>query len=150
MARIVGAFGVSHGPLLTTPPDQWHQRAAADRRNPRHAYRGKYYNFDELVAVRETNFDSQLDIATKTERYNACQSAVAEVAKRYAACGANAAIILGNDQREIFKDDFTPAFLVYAGKEIANIHPDEDETERLDGMGLAIALPGHVGPGTMI
>ena len=69
------------------------------------------------------------------------------VAKRYAACGANAAIILGNDQREIFKDDFTPAFLVYAGKEIPNIHPDEDETERLDGMGLAVALPGHVPPG---
>jgi hypothetical protein len=25
MARIVGAFGVSHGPLLATPPDQWHR-----------------------------------------------------------------------------------------------------------------------------
>ena len=73
--------------------------------------------------------------------------AVAEVAKRYAACGANAAIILGNDQREIFKDDFTPAFLVYAGKEIQNIHPDEEETERLGTMGLAVALPGHVPPG---
>jgi len=147
MAKIVGAFGVSHGPLLTTPPDQWHQRAAADRRNPRHAYRGKYYDFDSLVAERKGGFADQLGIETKTIRYNACQSAVAEVAKRYAACGANAAIILGNDQREIFKDDFTPAFLVYAGNKIQNIHPDEEETEKLAGMGLAIALPGHVPEG---
>jgi hypothetical protein len=147
MAKIVGAFGVSHGPLLTTPPDQWHQRAAVDRRNPRHAYRGRYYDFDSLVAERNGGFADQLGIETKTVRYNACQSAVAEVAKRYAACGANAAIILGNDQREIFKDDFTPAFMVYAGKEIQNIHPDEEETEKLDKMGLAIALPGHVPEG---
>ena len=42
MARVVGAFGVSHGPLLTTPPDQWYQRANFDKRNPRHAYRGQY------------------------------------------------------------------------------------------------------------
>ena len=49
MARVVGAFGVSHGPLLTTPPDQWHQRAAADMRNPRHAYRGAYYDFPSLL-----------------------------------------------------------------------------------------------------
>ncbi len=146
MARVVGAFGVSHGPLLTTPPDQWHQRANADKRNPRHAFRGAYYDFPSLLAARNGGFADQLDIDTKTQRYNACQAAVAEVARRYAACGANAAIIIGNDQREIFKDDFTPAFMVYAGKEIQNIHPDEEETDRLDKMGLAVALPGHVPP----
>ena len=26
MARIVLGIGTSHGPLLSTPPDQWHQR----------------------------------------------------------------------------------------------------------------------------
>jgi len=150
MARVVGAFGVSHGPLLTTPPDQWHQRAAVDKRNPRHAYRGAYYDFPSLLAVRNGGFADQLDLATKTRRYEACQTAVAEIARRYKACGANAAIILGNDQREIFKDDFTPAFLVYAGKTIENIHPDEEETEKLDTMGLKIALPGHVPEGGAI
>jgi hypothetical protein len=150
MARIVGAFGVSHGPLLTTPPDQWHQRASADMRNPRHAYRGAYYDYQGLLAARNGGFAAQLDLETKTQRYHACQAAVAEVARRYAACGANAAIILGNDQREIFKDDFTPAFLVYAGEKIENIYPDEEEVERLDKMGLAIALQGHVPPGSAV
>ena len=73
-----------------------------------------------------------------------------KLARRYKACGANAAIILGNDQREIFKDDNTPAFLVFAGKTMENIHPDEEETEKLDTMGLKIALPGHVPEGGAI
>jgi hypothetical protein len=146
MARLAGAFGVSHGPLLTTPPDQWHQRADFDRRNPRHAYRGAWYDYPSLLALRGGGFAAQLDPATKARRYDACQAAVGEIVRRYRACGANAAIILGNDQRELFRDDFTPAFLVYAGGEIANVHPDDDEVERLDAMGLAIALPGHVPP----
>jgi hypothetical protein len=147
MARIVGAFGVSHGPLLTTPPDQWHQRAAFDQRNPRHAYRGAYYDYPGLLAARNAGFGDQLDLATKTRRYEACQAAVAELARRFATCGANAAIILGNDQRELFRDEFTPAFLVYAGAQIENIYPDEEEVERLDTMGLKIALHGHSRPG---
>jgi len=146
MARLVGAFGVSHGPLLTTPPDQWHQRAEADKRNPRHAYRGAYYDFPSLLQARNGGFADQLTLDVKTKRYNACQAALAEVARRYAACDANLAIILGNDQRELFKDDFTPAFLVYAGKTIENIFPDEEEQERLDKMGLLIATHGHVPP----
>jgi hypothetical protein len=150
MARIVGAFGVSHGPLLTTPPDQWHQRAAVDKRNPRHAYRGAYYDYPGLLAARNGGFADQLDLETKTKRYNACQAGVAEVARRFAACGANCAIILGNDQHELFKDDFTPAFLVYAGAEIANIYPDEEEVELLDTMGLKIALKGHVPEGSAV
>jgi hypothetical protein len=147
MARLAGAFGVSHGPLLTTPPDQWHQRAAFDMRNPHHAYRGASYDYAGLLAARNGGFADQLDLATKTRRYAACQAAVAEIVRRYRACGANAAIVLGNDQRELFHDEFTPAFLVYAGAEIANVHPDDAETARLDTLGLAIALPGHVPPG---
>jgi hypothetical protein len=147
MARLAGAFGASHGPLLATPPEEWHQRADYDRRNPRHAYRGAFYDFPSLVAARNGGFADQLDIATKTKRYLASQAAVAELARRFQTCGANAAIVLGNDQRELFKDDFTPAFLVYAGAEIANVHPDDEAVEKLAARGLAISLHGHVPPG---
>ena len=150
MARVVGAFGCSHGPLLTTPPDEWHQRASFDRRNKRHAYRGQILDFPSLLAVRNQDFSDELTIEKKTARYNKCQNAVAELAKRFKACNANAAIILGNDQRELFQTDFTPAFLVYAGAEIENIFPDEEKQKRLDGMGLLISTPGHVPPGNAV
>lgn len=144
MARLVGAFGVSHGPMLTTPPDKWELRATFDRGFTRHAYRGKYYDFPSLLRERAPGFQDQLSLETKTKRHAAAQAAVAEVARRYTECGANAAIILGNDQREIFKDTFTPALLIYAGNQIPNIYPDDEEEERLERLGLAIALPGHV------
>jgi hypothetical protein len=147
MARIVGAFGVSHGPLLTTPPDQWHQRAAVDKRNKRHAYRGGYYDYESLLQARNGGFADQLGLDLKTKRYNACQAGVDELARRYAACGANLAIILGNDQREVFKDEFTPAFLVYAGETIENVYPDEEELDYLEGQGLKVSLHGHAVPG---
>jgi len=148
MARIVGAFGASHGPLLTTPPDQWQQRAAYDRRNPRHAHRGVRLDFAGLLAARgDVDFAPELEPARQAARHAACQAAIDEVAARFRACGADAAIILGNDQHELFKDDNTPAFLVYAGAEIANVEPGTDEMERLHAMGLGLAVRGHVPPG---
>ena len=53
MADIVFGFGSSHGPLLSTPPEQWDLRADADRKNPAHAYRGGTYSFGELLALRK-------------------------------------------------------------------------------------------------
>ena len=38
MAEIVLGIGSSHGPLLSTPPEQWDLRAKADRENKKHWY----------------------------------------------------------------------------------------------------------------
>ena len=149
MARVVGAFGASHGPLLATPPDEWHQRAADDQRNPRHAFRGAFYDYPGAGESAQRGSHDELDIAAKTRRYDACQAALAELARRVAACGANAAIIIGNDQRELFRDDFTPAFLVYAGDRIANVHPDEQKS-KAGAARLGDPLHGHVPPGGAI
>ncbi len=46
MAKIVLGIGTSHGPMLSTPPDQWGQRVEADRRNPAHWFKGKPYTFE--------------------------------------------------------------------------------------------------------
>ena len=52
MAKIVLGMGSSHGPMLSTPPQEWGQRVLADRKN-RHPFRGKTWSFDELVALRK-------------------------------------------------------------------------------------------------
>src|SRR5665213_2468620 len=136
MAKIVGAFGCSHGPLLTTPPDMWHLREGVDRRNVAHKFRGATYDFPALLAERGANFDEYITAGEKKRRYDLCQRGVEEVAKRFKACKPDLAIILGNDQRELFRDDFTPAFLVYAGKTIENVPSPPEEHEKLAGMGL--------------
>src|SRR5207244_3795695 len=54
MAEIVLGIGTSHGPLLSTPPEQWDLRAGADRVNKQHAYRGKI--FDDVLTPAITVF----------------------------------------------------------------------------------------------
>jgi len=49
MAEIVLGMGSSHGPLLSTPPEQWDLRAGADRANKNHWYRGKTYDYEALL-----------------------------------------------------------------------------------------------------
>ena len=51
MAKIVCGFGSSHGPLLSTPPERWDLRAADDRKNPKHPFRGGVYTFPELGEI---------------------------------------------------------------------------------------------------
>ena len=46
MAEIVLGIGSSHGPLLSTPPEQWDLRAKADRENKSHWFRGKTYDYE--------------------------------------------------------------------------------------------------------
>ena len=39
-SQIALGIGTSHGPQLSTPPEEWGQRASADRRNSELAFRG--------------------------------------------------------------------------------------------------------------
>ena len=52
MAKIVLGMATSHGPLLSTPPEQWGERAKADRANPALWFRGQPYKYDALEALR--------------------------------------------------------------------------------------------------
>ena len=56
MAEIVFGMGSSHGPLLSTPPEQWDLRAKADRENKNHWYRGKTYDYQSLLEQRAPGF----------------------------------------------------------------------------------------------
>ena len=56
MAEIVLGIGASHGPLLSTAPEQWDLRAKADRENRSHWYRGKSYDYESLLKLRAPGF----------------------------------------------------------------------------------------------
>lgn len=145
MAQIVGAFASSHGPLLSTPPDKWYLRAEADRQNKQHWYRGKMYDFEQLVEARRPGFAEQSTDEEKRKHYDACQRALDDLAARFAETKPDLAIIFGNDQEEIFHEDLTGAFTVFAGSEIPNI-PLADEHRRTLPPGVAEALEGHTPP----
>lgn len=145
MAKIVGAFASSHGPLLSTPPTMWYQRAEADRMNKEHWFRGKMYDFEQLVEARKPGFAEQSSDAEKKKHYDACQGALDELARRFRATKPDVVIIFGNDQEEIFHEDLTGAFTVFNGEEIPNIPLTEEQKKKLPP-GVEVALVGHTPP----
>ena len=138
MADIVLGIGSAHGPLLSTPPQQWDLRAQADRENKRHWYRGKTYDFPTLLKERAPGFGDQIDLPTRQERHKRCRAAMEVLGRKFQEVNPDAVVIVGNDQREFFDEGLTPSITVYRGAQIYN-HQHLHE----DVPGIAIAEPGN-------
>lgn len=146
MAKIVLGIGTSHGPMLSTPPDQWGQRVAADRRNPEHWFKGKAFTFDQLLALRANeHLEREITQPVWNERHAACQRAIKKLAAIFAEAKPDVAVIVGNDQMEMFKDPLIPAMSVYRGELIPNAFPSDAEIAAMPP-GIPIAIPGHIPP----
>jgi aromatic ring-opening dioxygenase catalytic subunit (LigB family) len=138
MAEIVLGIGSSHGPLLSTPPEQWDLRAKADRENKSHWYRGKTYDYESLLRERAPGFANQVDVETRRARHAQCRRAMETLGRKFKEVAPEAVVMVGNDQREFFEADLTPSITVYRGKEIKNVQHLNEDTP-----GINIAEPGN-------
>lgn len=140
MAEIVFGFGTAHGPLLSTPPDEWDLRAEADRQNPRHAFRGGTYNYDELFKLREAeNLAAQNALEVRTERHRRCQTQLDKLSGQIADVNPDVVLIVGDDQREWYTEDIQPAFSIYYGEDVVNTAYDEEKAMSM-APGLAYSM----------
>ena len=145
MARIVLGMAASHGPLLATPPEQWDQRVEADKRNPALIYRDGTFKFDELARLRAgESLGDQIRLPVKQQRYDACQRAMAEMARVFKETRPDVAILVGNDQMEVFEDDNIPAFMVCFGESVDNVTLTDEQRKRLPPR-IQIDEPNHHG-----
>ena len=143
MAKIVLGMVASHGPLLGTPPELWAGRVRADHENPALCFRGEEYTFPELLKARANeNFEPDLAIDVKKQRFEATQNAIKEMARVFHEVKPDVAIVIGNDQMEIMSDDNQPAIMIYHGEKFENVPFNEEQLKRL-GPGVAIAEPNH-------
>ena len=146
MAQIVLGMALSHGPMLSTPPAMWDLRAQADRANRSHWYRGRPYDYSALAAERGGGYAPAITLDERECRHAACQRALGELSRRFAEARPDLAIVVGNDQLEVFKEDLLPAIVVYAGDAIENIPLSEAQRAKLPP-GIAVAEEGHCPPG---
>jgi hypothetical protein len=146
MAEIVLGIGTSHGPMLSTPWEQWDQRVGFDRQNKEQWYQGKTYDFDQLVELRKNDgLEAQITPDKWQERSAACNAAIEVLAAKYAEMAPDVAVIVGNDQQELFTDDNCPAFSVFWGDTIENRPRTAEQIANLPP-GVAIAERGHAPP----
>jgi Catalytic LigB subunit of aromatic ring-opening dioxygenase len=146
MAQIVLAIGTSHGPMLSTPPQGWDLRLPDDRRNI-HAYRGRDWSFEELVAERRgEHLEAQIIPEVWRRRHATCRAALTTLARVFEEAHADVAILFGDDQMECFRHGVVPSLGVFYGDQFDN---SELEEERLAALppGIAPSVPGHIPPG---
>jgi len=146
MAQIVLGLGTSHGPQLFLRPEQWEVRAQADRQNPQHWFRGKAYDFPALTAARRNeDFSSWLTPVGKQAHFDRCQRAIGAIADVYETTAPDIAVIIGNDQSEIFTEENIPAFSVFWGEYIENFPRPAEELTKLPA-GILPAENGYRPP----
>lgn len=146
MAKIVLGMWTTHGPMLSTTPEQWLLRLPADKANRAHSFKGQKYGFDELVELRKHEGLVEKSSATeRAKRHAACQTAVQKMADLFAKTKPDVAVIFGNDQQELFTDALMPAFSILNGATVWN-QPATQAQVPLHPPGIHEAEAGHKPP----
>ena len=141
MAKIIYGFGSSHGPLLSTPPERWDLRAADDRKNSAHPFRGRVYSFPELVEVRrsEKDFSQECELGVRQSRHERNQRAMDRLAEKLEDVAPDIIVLVGDDQHEWFYDDIQPAFTIYCANQVINAAIDPEKLKS-KSPGIALAM----------
>ena len=125
MAEIVIGIASSHTPQLSSGADMWSDHAERDRRNPMLlGTDGRYHTYDELLAQADPAIEKELAPEVWDGKYRRCQLAIEELAVRLRAARPDIALVIGDDQREMFTDDGIPAFACFTGSELIDMPPD--------------------------
>ena len=143
MAKIILAMATTHGPQLHTSVEQWALRVKADMAR-KHPFRRQHYRFDELVAMRKgEGLEARSSNAAMIESHRRCQAGMAALADKWGEIKPDVAVILGNDQNEMFEtEQLNPAFTVFCGARIPN-HLQSEERRRELPPGVAEGEHGH-------
>jgi 3-O-methylgallate 3,4-dioxygenase len=146
MAEVVLGIGTSHGPMLVTETETWGSRVPADKQAI-HAWKGGDWSFDELVKARAgEGLAEQAMKDVWDERQLLCQANIEKLADIFEESRIDVAVIVGNDQSEIYRNTLNPAFAVHYGDTITNYEFSEERKKELPP-GIEHSLKGYIPAG---
>ena len=132
MADIVIGIAASHTPQLSSGVDMWFDHAERDRRNPLLLGKdARYHTYDQLLADADPALKEELTPAVWDRKYQRCQDAIEALTACLDEAQADIAVVIGDDQRELFRDDGIPAFACFAGAELVDMPPRDEAAERM-------------------
>jgi hypothetical protein len=121
MAKIVAAFGTSHSTMQFSTIENWQSLFDQfDRRAPINDFEGEPRSFDELLKSTLPSAAKNISKETIARHHKAIHDAMDRLHGDIAKAKLDVMIIVGDDQREIFKDACRPAIAVYYGETIRN------------------------------
>ena len=121
MAKMVAAFGASHSTMQFSSVENWQALFDhVDCRAPINDFDGTPRSFEELMQSRPPDAADRISPAAIAQRHQATSEAMDRLESELAEAQLDVLIIIGDDQREIFKDACRPAIGVYYGETIRN------------------------------
>lgn len=131
MAKIVAGFGTSHSTMLFSTVENWQAMFDhVDRRAPVYDFDGKPRSFDELLKSTPPSAAALITKEVHAKRHADMTAAMDRLEADIAKAKLDVLVIIGDDQREVFKDDLRPAVAVYYGDTIRNAaQPKEPVTD---------------------
>ena len=121
MARIVLCIGSSHGPMLGSPAEDLLKHADRDINKKSHLdLSGRETTYEGLLAAADPAISDELRPETVAQKHAACQAGISRLSAALTDAQPDVVIIVGDDQREQFREDNQPAVLIYSGEKIAN------------------------------
>jgi 3-O-methylgallate 3,4-dioxygenase len=126
MADIVIGIASSHTPQLSSGVDMWPDHAARDTRYSLLGKDAAFHTYDELLAGADPGIADELLPQVWERKYHRAQVAVESLSAALAGAGVDLALVIGDDQRELFIDDGIPAFACFTGTELVDMAPDAE------------------------
>jgi hypothetical protein len=126
MADIVIGIASSHSPQLSSGVDMWPDHALRDQRNRLLGKDDEYHTYAETLAGADPELTRELRPEVWESKYQRAQAAVASLVETLAEASPDVALVIGDDQRELFLDDGIPAFACFTGSELFDMAPDAE------------------------
>ena len=131
MADIVIGIASSHTPQLSSGVDMWPDHALRDQRYPLLGKDARYRTYEETLAGADPGIARELEPDVWAGKYQRVQAAIGSLSAALAAAGPDLALVIGDDQRELFVDDGIPAFACFTGSELVDMAPDAEAFAKL-------------------
>lgn len=132
MAELVLGLGTSHSPQMSSGTRYWEGHAGRDRANDFLVDAdGQVRSFDELAAKAPPSLAAQLTPEVWEAKWRRVQDALAGLVKRLADAAPDVALIIGDDQHELFGEDGNPAIGLFLGDELWDAGLGETERAKL-------------------
>src|SRR5580692_1462679 len=126
MADIVIGIASSHTPQLSSGVDMWPDHALRDQQYQLLGKDAEFHTYEETLAGATPEMARELEPGVWEGKYQRAQTAIESLSAALAAAGADLALVIGDDQRELFIDDGIPAFACFTGAELFDMAPDAE------------------------
>lgn len=146
MAQIVVGIAASHTPQLSSGVELWEDHGSRDRSNPNLLGRdGEFTTYEQLAATADPQLKEQLTEEVWAEKYRRAQAGVEELMRQLADARADVAIVIGDDQWELFRDEGVPTFALFTGDVLFDEPRSEEELSTLAKGIVAAQWAAHGG-----